>query len=186
MYKPLAGFCVATAVFICALSGAPVPPDSAPPATSWAGAVIVNGSATSITLRAGQTIILEGSGFAAHANVTFTIYSAPMVLAEVVADGAGLASATAVVPSDTPTGQHTIVALGNDPADGPRVLGTVVAVSGGTVAVPVVGNLPYTGIRVGAMLASGIVLLISGFALIRLAALRGRNQRGSAVSPASG
>ena len=38
----------------------------------------------------------------------------------------------------------------------------------------VVGTLPYTGIRAGFLLAAGIVLLISGFALVRVAALRGR------------
>jgi len=182
-YKPLAGFCVATAVFICAANGAPTPPAAVPPSGTWSGAVVVNGSTTPAALHPGDTITVSGDGYAPDANVTFALYSEPTVLAEVVADGTGTATASATIPTDTPLGNHTVMSYGDDTAHAAHVLGTNVSVTSAT-AVSVVGTLPYTGIRAGFLLAAGIVLLISGFALVRVAALRGR--RGSRSAPAAG
>ncbi|MFB4353424.1 GH92 family glycosyl hydrolase [Microbacterium sp. LS_15] len=60
----------------------------------------------------GGTVELVGRGFGAGELITITLFSEPVRLAEVAADGSGAFRTAVTIPADTPVGQHTLVAQG--------------------------------------------------------------------------
>ncbi len=159
--KPLAGICFATALFICAPdSAAPVPPSVKP--TTVDAAMVVNGGA-SASVASGSLLSMQAAGFAPSANVTFTLYSDPTVLAAVVADSSGVAKATATVP--LLVGAHTVVALGNDASNGAHVVASPITIREN-------GGLPATGAAVGGILGLGLIALLAGAAFLRMTLVR--------------
>ncbi|PCE15798.1 hypothetical protein AUC47_13115 [Microbacterium sp. SZ1] len=60
----------------------------------------------------GGTLELTGRGFGAGELMTITLFSEPVRLAEVTADGSGAFRTTVTIPANTAVGQHTLVAEG--------------------------------------------------------------------------
>lgn len=158
--RPLAGLCVATALFVCAFNGAPVLP-AGPPASN--GVITIVDVAPGSSLTPGTKIDVVGTGFISTANVSVGMYSTPTALAEVVADTGGVATATVTVPNQP--GTHTLVMLGNDPDGGSLVLTAQIKIasssSGGS------GGLPVTGTGAGVLIAVAVLLLVAGTGLLR-------------------
>lgn len=71
----------------------------------------------------GGTVEVTGRGFAAGELVTLTLYSDPVRLAEVSADGSGAFRTTVTIPANTVVGRHTLVAEGT--ASGLRAEGAL-------------------------------------------------------------
>ena len=163
----LAGLCAATALFVCAASGAPVAPSTLPALAERDGALIVNGHDSISEASIGTALTMSAAGFLPNANVTFVVYSEPVVLAEVTADATGTATASAQVPNLV--GQHTLTAIGLSPNRDARLLSTQVEIVS-TPSAP--GGLPATGVSIGLGAASGVGLLIVGAMMTRAARLR--------------
>lgn len=157
--KPFAGICVATAVFLCGLTGYPVPPEVLPTATGTFE------TGVSSTVAAGGSVELSGGGFLPGSAVSIALYSSPQLLSEVVADEAGRIYATVTVPTETPSGGHTISAVGLSATDEPHAIQVAV-----TIVEP--DALPFTGGRLLVSMAGGLGLILAGFVLIRSAAFR--------------
>lgn len=165
--RPVAGVCVATALFACGASGFPNAPAQLPPASAQLS--LAGGSAT---VAPGARLSLSGGGFVADAAVTIAIYSSPNVLDHVVADAHGNVSATVTLPSSL-RGEHTVTALGNSPTDSARVLTAAVDIEAATGSS---SSLAQTGFSVMEWILGGLALLIAGFAFLRTAAF-GRRLR---------
>jgi hypothetical protein len=65
---------------------------------------------------------ISGSGFLPGAKITITFHSVRIVVGTTIADAQGRFSATVVVPTDAPTGEHHIEADGATNAGGQAVL----------------------------------------------------------------
>ena len=161
--QPLAGFCAATAVFLCGLAGFPVASELLPPATG--GLVLTSESgASETTLLPGAEVRLLGAGFADEAAVTISLYSDPIGLGTTTADAEGEIDATVTLP-DTLVGEHTISALGNAPDGSAHSLQATVSLE--RTAPAAAGTLAETGLRSAAIAATGLGMVVLGFALIR-------------------
>ena len=151
--KPLAGICAATALFLCTITGYPIPPPELPladaPLSSPDGFVLDPGSEVEVT----------GDGFAPDAAVSISVYSTPLLLSEVVADVDGSISAVVKLPEDLALGSHTISAIGLAPSGEARALSLAVEVEPSA--------LPFTGFDASLIVLSAIGLLFAGFVLIR-------------------
>lgn len=164
--KPLAGVCVATALFVCGATGFPNPPSSVPPSS---GTLVLAGGST--TVAPGATLTISGGGFAGDAAVTVAVYSSPQVLDHVVADASGSVAATVTLPSGL-SGQHTVTALGDGPGNVPHALTATVDVEAAVTGSG--SSLPYTGFDVLEWTLGGLALILAGFALMRTAVFRRR------------
>jgi hypothetical protein len=166
---PAAGFCLTAAMFVCGATGLPVPPAQAPPTSG----VLTLGASGSTSYAPGATVSLSGNGFAGNARVTVAMYSSPQVLTNTVADASGHVTATVTLPTNL-RGEHTIIALGNNPSNAGRSLESVVDIE--TTPVQTATGLPqalaFTGFNVAAWILAAIGMLIAGFALIRTAVFR--------------
>ena len=155
--KPFAGLCVATAIFLCGLTGYPLAPDVLPPES---GTLSMDGASTGTVVSTGGIVTVYGSGFAPTAAVTISIHSTPRLLAQVVADDAGTISALVQLPPDLEAGEHTLAALGNGEAGGVWSLQAEITVVDATA-------LPFTGASVVGWTIAAFGLILGGFALIR-------------------
>ena len=101
-------------------------------------------SVSDSTLEQGEPVTVSSGGFVPGETVNVNLYSSPVLLASVVADGSGNASATVTIPADTAVGQHTIVFVS---ASGAAQGATI------TVVEPVLGILSgfYDPIDMGAV-----------------------------------
>lgn len=79
-------------------------PATPPPGVAFSGP-------TAETVLAGRTISVDESGFGAGDRVAVVIYSVPVHLATLVADGSGRVTGSIQIPSDTPTGRHTLALI---------------------------------------------------------------------------
>ncbi|HEX5203130.1 MAG TPA: hypothetical protein VFW27_24645 [Actinoplanes sp.] len=132
---------------------APVPPDT----TEKLG----TGGGTITSAAPGQSIPIEGDGYAPYSTVTITIYSSPTVLAVVPADANGHFMQAVTVPAGLPAGTHSFVAAGVDPDGNPfaRRLDLPIVAAGNEV------NLPVTGPAVVLLIIAGFTVTMLGAAL---------------------
>ncbi|MDQ1392352.1 MAG: large repetitive protein [Acidimicrobiaceae bacterium] len=72
--------------------------------------------------RRGQSVRISGSGFRPGAKITITFHSVSVVLGTTIADAQGRFSATVLVPTDAPPGEHHIEANGASTSGEPAVL----------------------------------------------------------------
>ncbi|MGY2002767.1 fibronectin type III domain-containing protein [Blastococcus sp. SYSU DS1024] len=115
------------------------------------------------TLAPGQKVTLTGAGFSPWSAVTVLVYSEPQVLTTTVADGDGRISVEVTVPDGLAAGEHTLVAMGDDPMGNPYTLTLPITVRGGTTGS---GGLAYTGADVAVPAIGGVAALAVGGALV--------------------
>ncbi|MET0728661.1 MAG: LPXTG cell wall anchor domain-containing protein [Acidimicrobiales bacterium] len=101
-------------------------------------------------------------------SVTFTMFSAPVVLGTATANAEGVATLTATIPSGTATGTHTIEATGMGADGQPLMVSTKIEVmaAGGTGAanLPTTGSsstTPMTQVAVAAIAGGGLLVLLA-------------------------
>lgn len=152
---PMAGICLATALFLCGLTGYPVTPAELPLADANMTAV-----PDASTFSPGDTFEVTGDGFRDGAAITISLYSDPLLLSEVVAAADGTMVAEVTIPPDAPPGNHTISAIGLAPSGDARALAMQIQVSSS-------GALPMTGLDTVGVLLIGLGLVVLGFVLIR-------------------
>lgn len=123
----------------------------------------------------GQSVTITCGGYAAGAEVTFTFFSAPVVLGTAVADADGQVSLTAEIPSYASLGAHTITASGAAAVGGTltqtihlTVVGAGSADAGTRVPGTVSGTLPTTGSNNSMPLAraGALLLAVGGVAVL--------------------
>ncbi|HET8590177.1 MAG TPA: hypothetical protein VFM01_11145 [Nakamurella sp.] len=163
---PVAGFCIATALFTCGATGFPNPPAQLPPSSG----TLTMSSGAQATVAPGASLTLTGAGFASRARVTVAVYSSPQLLDHVVATSTGQVTATVTLPTDL-RGHHTVTAVGDGPADTAHVLEAAVDVQPATSST---GSLAQTGFNALEWALGGLAMLVAGFALIRTVGFRRR------------
>lgn len=113
------------------------------------------------TPAAGQTITVNGSGYAGNASVTITMESQPVTLKTTTANAAGQLNTQITIPSNTTPGQHTLRATGRSSDGGTLVLSASIVVSSagstGQAALPRTGPTSAVG-----MAGIGLLLAASG------------------------
>jgi 5'-nucleotidase len=97
----------------------------------------------------GQTITIEARTCEPGSTVTFSLSSVPVTLASAIADGAGVATVQATIPTDTPLGAHTITATCPAPD------GSTLTVSLAITVVPAAGAATGSGSGTGALPRTG-------------------------------
>jgi hypothetical protein len=104
----------------------------------------------------GDTITTSTGGFAPGSTVLLELRSLPRAIATTTADEHGTASFTAVLPSDTPAGRHTLVTTGTTGDGRPRQV---------TAPVDVRADMPWW--TYGFLGVSGIAAALSVAGLVR-------------------
>ena len=96
-------------------SASPTPPTSSSPTAPTSPTAPKTATVQDIAtpdIEAGKTQLVIFSGFAAGEQVNLTLFSAPITLSPVSADGTGVAQARFVVPADITAGTHRLEAIG--------------------------------------------------------------------------
>ena len=143
------------------------------------------------TVRAGSDVVITGGGFKPNTPVTIGIYSQPQVLGTTKSNGDGEIRAVVTIPEDL-SGDHTIVAAGDDGIGGIRYLTVGVSIeeaigsggSGGSGSGSGSGGgLPITGVAVAGISTGGLLLVAAGF-MLYMVARRRRLELAPATAPA--
>ena len=133
------------------------------------------------TLTPGQDLNVTVTGYKAGDDVSVTLHSTPRDLGTTFADKYGAVHYTFKVPTNLPSGQHSLVFQGSKLTAafaftiGAQVLGTKTTTSGSSLA--------YTGASIVPQLMLGITMLVVGTALLvhrRDSRLRGRGRHRAA------
>jgi len=126
----------------------------------------------------GGTVHFTGGGFASSSTVTIELHSTPVVLGTTTTDDDGDFSYDSVIPTDTPTGSHELLAMGVD--QNGNQLTDELAITVTTSGTAASGTLPLTGTNSVQYLGLGLALVALGSA-----AVWGSRRSRSAVAPAS-
>jgi len=116
------------------------------------------------TVEPGQSITLSARTFQAGSTVTFTLFSAPVVLGTATANSSGVATITATIPANTAPGTHTIEATGVDEAGNPLTVTTTITVLGGAADLPTTGSAsttPMTQVALAVLAGGGLLVLLA-------------------------
>ncbi|MGY2067910.1 hypothetical protein [Blastococcus sp. SYSU DS0619] len=119
--------------------------------------------------KAGEKLVLTGSGFLPGSTVELIVYSTPISLGSVIAGPDGTFTATVTLPEDLAVGTHHLVATGVDQFGNVRNLVidvTVDAAGAGTVTQIRDAGLASTGADVALPLAGGAAALLLGGGLL--------------------
>ncbi|MGM1017205.1 MAG: GH92 family glycosyl hydrolase [Actinomycetota bacterium] len=113
------------------------------------------------TVVQGGTLEIAGRGFGAGETVTVTLFSTPVEIAEITADGSGAFRADVTIPADAEVGDHTLVAEGGDSGLSAEAALAVTAADPGDLAgtggtAPIVLMLVVLGLLV----AGGVLVLV--------------------------
>lgn len=130
----------------------------------------------SSTVTAGGSLAVAGSGFVAGEQVTVTLFSDPVVLATLTADGSGAVAAVVTIPVATPNGAHTVEMLGSTSArrataalqvnGGTPQPGTSVGGPGSAAPGDTSDGLALTGFAPSASLLVAVLVLLAGVLLV--------------------
>lgn len=121
----------------------------------------------------GESIEISGTGFTPGETVRLELHSTPVVLGTVVADSDGNFRVKVKIPASTPSGAHTIYAIGQTSG---KTVTAAVTVTGASPASPDSpsspqarsANLAATGGEISPwMLTGSLVLLLAGGMLLR-------------------
>ncbi|GHE11628.1 fibronectin type III domain-containing protein [Klenkia taihuensis] len=121
---------------------------------------IVGPSGPISKITAGQTLTLQGSGYAPNSTVELLVFSSPVSLGTVVTDENGSFSVEVTVPANLANGTHHLVATGVDANGNVRNLVITVTVSGG------VATLATTGFDAVPVAVGGGLVLLTGAGLL--------------------
>ncbi len=122
------------------------------------------------TLSLGEVVTVQASGFTAGESVTVVVHSTPETLTPTTASSTGAVNYQFTVPSDLPTGAHSLVLTGATSQTtvtidfsiaSPAVLGTT------TTSTPSAGSasLPFTGSDIELLAAFAILCTGAGIAM---------------------
>jgi large repetitive protein len=113
---------------------------------------------SALMVRPGDTIAISGEGFASGEQVVVTLHSTPVVVGVFTASGSGAISGAVTIPTSTPFGAHTLVAVG-------ETSGKTLS-RGLTVLDP--GSLALTGVgqEWWAALTAALALILLGAGLV--------------------
>ena len=114
------------------------------------------------TVEPGQPITIRVEGF--QGTVTFTLFSAPVVLGTATANSAGVATLTATIPENTTPGTHRIDATGTGLDGQPLTVSVNITVLGAGTGLPTTGSgstTPLTQTAVAALAAGGLLVLLA-------------------------
>lgn len=154
------------AAAVSATPGTPVTP--APPTGPESADLALDND----TPAQGGTIELVAEGFRPGTQVDFWIHSTPRLLGSANADGAGIARLTVALPAGL-TGAHTVQALGISPGGASWNLTRTLTIAASS------GGLAATGVEVAPIATRGLLLVLTGLAL--LLAVRMRASTGGAA-----
>ncbi|GAB3120315.1 family 78 glycoside hydrolase catalytic domain [Glaciibacter psychrotolerans] len=140
-----------------------------------------------LTIKPGQTTVVEASGFKPGQKVTIELHSTPFVLGTVVADSLGVVSVSTMIPADFEQGAHDLVFVVApvDPGTGP---GTDSGADPGTdpstpgVSIPA-EVLASTGTELNPWLFVTVLLLAAGSTLVFIRRRHSRVASTSELSP---
>ncbi|MDT4893935.1 MAG: hypothetical protein QOE97_2970 [Pseudonocardiales bacterium] len=135
------------------------------------------------TLKPGQTVTVQASGFQSEESVDVTVRSTPVKLATVTASGQGTVTATVTLPKTLTAGAHTLTFSGRVGSavfhfsiagavapSTPTTPGSTLSGAGGTSS----GPLALTGSNIMIMTLLGLVLAVSGAIVMKLGVRRHR------------
>ena len=113
----------------------------------------------------GQPITISAQIFQPGTSVTFTLFSAPVVLGTATADANGVATITATIPTTAAAGTHTIEASGIGADGQPLTVTQTITVLGATGAgsMPDTGSsnsVPATQVAIAAITGGGLLVLL--------------------------
>ncbi|WP_229052965.1 putative Ig domain-containing protein [Aeromicrobium sp. Leaf350] len=164
---------------------ATVVPAELPAATSGLGVELVDAAGNTVTsVKAGEQVTVEVSGFAPESLVEVSLFSAPVLLGVVQVDAAGNGTLVVTVPAATAGGAHHVVATGFTPTGAtghaladlsvvPPPAPPAAGPSGSSVSTG--GRLPDTGAPALPSMWDGIRLVLLGsLVLLAAAGLRRR------------
>jgi hypothetical protein len=161
---------VAGLVMASALSATPAVAQQYPPEPN-----LVMLSDTNVV--SGQSVTITAGSFLEGATVSFTFESDPVALGTATAESDGVATLTALIPTNASPGQHTITASG-DSVNGPLVVSATLTVSADGTEAPAAANaaeLPPTGVGDATTIAAvGAVIVLTLGAVLVLVARRRR------------
>ncbi|MGQ0433935.1 MAG: hypothetical protein ACT452_16185 [Microthrixaceae bacterium] len=119
-------------------------------------------TANDTTVAPGDPITLTAQTYQVGASVTFTMFSAPVVLGSATANSSGVATLTTTIPAGTTSGTHRVEATGTGANGQPLTL--VLSITVGPAGMPVTGTAnttPMTQIAIGALAAGGLLMLMA-------------------------
>lgn len=114
----------------------------------------------------GGPAIFDARFFMGGSSVTWTLFSAPVVLGTTTADAEGVATIETVIPLDTPVGAHRIEATGVDRFGEALtlVLEITVVAQAPTEPLPRTGSsssVPMAQIAIATIVAGGLLLIMA-------------------------
>ncbi|MGH9085537.1 MAG: LPXTG cell wall anchor domain-containing protein [Acidimicrobiales bacterium] len=120
-------------------------------------------TADDTTVAPGEPITLSAQKF--QGSVTFTLFSAPVVLGTATANSAGVATITATIPSNTTPGTHRVEATGTGLDGQPLTVVLTITVTGAAGSgLPTTGSgstTPLTQLAVAALAGGGLLVLLA-------------------------
>ena len=131
-----------------------------------------------LTLKPGQRLFVEASGFTAGAHVNVELHSAPAVIAKVVANDSGVIVANGVVPAGPAAGTHTLVLVVATDGGG-TAPGT--STGGGSITIPAT-VIASTGSEISPWLLASLLLLVGGGGVFLVARRRSTAHTASIVT----
>ncbi len=124
---------------------------------------------TDETPEPGETVLIEGEGFAPGGEVTITFESAPVLLTVTVADESGRIATKVTIPKDAQPGPHRIVATGPAAEGGVLVLATSVEVPADSAATETVVDSQRSAGAVVALVVTAALVLVAAAAAVMVA-----------------
>lgn len=120
------------------------------------------------TVTPGQPITLSAKTFMPGTTVTFTMFSAPVVLGTATADANGVATITVTIPANTTPGTHRIEASGTGIDGQPLTVVTTIQVAG-TATAPGSSGLPTTGSDSVSLTQVAVAVMVFGGLMVVMA-----------------
>jgi LPXTG-motif cell wall-anchored protein len=117
------------------------------------------------TVVVGQSVTLTSKTFLAGSQVTFTMFSAPIVLGTATANSSGVATLVTAIPGGVAAGSHRVEATGTGTNGQPLTVSSTITVGGtGGTNLPTTGSAntrPMTQIALGALAGGGLLVFLA-------------------------
>lgn len=120
---------------------------------------VIDLSLSAGSVKAGEFIAIDATGFLPNEEVTVTLHSTPVLLATLHADASGVLSAQVRIPADTEAGSHTIIVEGANGA----------TASAGLTVTAADDELSGTGADSAGIAGIALLLLVAGAGAVVIA-----------------